>query len=69
MATIGRDTTITWLGHGTFHLDTPGGAKLLIDPWIDSNPARPEEWKTRVRRKGSTRSLSPMVILIISPSC
>ena len=47
MATIGRDTTITWLGHGTFHIVTPGGKKLLIDAWVDTNPACPDEWKQR----------------------
>ena len=52
MATIGRDTTITWLGHGTFHLVTPGGKKLLIDAWVDTNPACPDEWKQRVRDAG-----------------
>jgi L-ascorbate metabolism protein UlaG (beta-lactamase superfamily) len=52
MTTIGRDTTISWLGHGTFHITTPGGQKLLIDPWVDSNPACPEEWKVRVKDEG-----------------
>lgn len=49
MATIGRDTTITWLGHATFHIATPGGKRLLIDAWVDGNPACPDEWKRRVR--------------------
>src|SRR6266496_1732948 len=52
MATIGRDTTITWLGHGTFRITTPGGKKLLIDAWVDSNPACPDEWKQRVHTEG-----------------
>lgn len=52
MATIGRDTTISWLGHGTFHIVTPGGKKLLIDAWVDTNPACPDEWKQRVRVDG-----------------
>jgi L-ascorbate metabolism protein UlaG (beta-lactamase superfamily) len=52
MATIGRDTTITWLGHGTFHIATPGGKKLLIDAWVDTNPACPEEWKSRIKHEG-----------------
>ncbi len=51
MAAIGRDTTISWLGHGTFHIVTPEGKKLLIDPWLD-NPKCPDEWKTRVRSEG-----------------
>ena len=52
MASIGRDTTITWLGHGTFHIRTPGGKKLLIDAWVDTNPACPDEWKSRVKHEG-----------------
>ncbi|HET9223145.1 MAG TPA: metal-dependent hydrolase [Roseiflexaceae bacterium] len=52
MPTIGRDTTITWLGHGTFHITTPGGTRLLIDPWVDTNPSCPEEWKARVKQEG-----------------
>jgi L-ascorbate metabolism protein UlaG (beta-lactamase superfamily) len=52
MATIGRDTTISWLGHGTFHITTPGGKRILIDPWVESNPACPDEWKQRVRQEG-----------------
>jgi L-ascorbate metabolism protein UlaG (beta-lactamase superfamily) len=52
MTTIGRDTTITWLGHGTFHITTPGGTRLLIDSWVDTNPSCPEEWKARVKQEG-----------------
>src|SRR4029077_13917765 len=33
---------ITWLGHGSFQIDTPAGACVLIDPWITGNPSRPE---------------------------
>ena len=39
---------ITWLGHGTFLLTSPGGKRILIDPWLEDNPACPTEWK-RVR--------------------
>jgi L-ascorbate metabolism protein UlaG (beta-lactamase superfamily) len=52
MATLGRETTIAWLGHGTFHITTPGGKRLLIDSWVDSNPACPDEWKQRVKQEG-----------------
>ena len=33
---------ITWLGHGSFQLDTPAGARVLIDPWHSGNPSWPE---------------------------
>jgi L-ascorbate metabolism protein UlaG (beta-lactamase superfamily) len=49
MTTLGKNTTITWLGHGTFHIVTPEGRRVLIDAWIDGNPACPEEWKARAR--------------------
>jgi L-ascorbate metabolism protein UlaG (beta-lactamase superfamily) len=52
MATLNRDTTISWLGHGTFHIVTPTGKKLLLDAWVDSNPACPTEWKDRIRHEG-----------------
>lgn len=52
MASIGRDTTISWLGHGTFHITTPTGKKLLIDSWVETNPACPDAWKQRVRSEG-----------------
>lgn len=50
MATLGKDVTITWLGHGTFHLRTPEGQNLLIDAWVDTNPACPEPLKAQVRQ-------------------
>ena len=37
---------ITWLGHSTFSITTPGGKKLLIDPWVQGNPACPDDHKT-----------------------
>lgn len=32
---------ITWLGHSTVSLVTPGGKRVLIDPWLSGNPACP----------------------------
>ena len=37
--------SITWLGHSTFILRTPGGRRLLFDPWLSSNPACPASMK------------------------
>ena len=37
---------LTWLGHATFRIETPGGKTILIDPWIRSNPMCPEKDKT-----------------------
>lgn len=32
---------ITWLGHATFRIETPGGKIILIDPWVMGNPVCP----------------------------
>jgi L-ascorbate metabolism protein UlaG (beta-lactamase superfamily) len=42
------ETRCTWLGHGTFLLQTPGGRRLLLDAWVDHNPACPEAGKRLV---------------------
>jgi L-ascorbate metabolism protein UlaG (beta-lactamase superfamily) len=36
---------ITWLGHATFLLRTPGGKRVLLDPWLTGNPSCPEAMK------------------------
>ena len=33
---------ITWLGHGTFSMRTAEGKTLLLDPWVEHNPACPD---------------------------
>jgi L-ascorbate metabolism protein UlaG (beta-lactamase superfamily) len=37
--------SITWLGHATFLLQTPGGKKILLDPWVTGNPMSPPDAK------------------------
>ena len=37
-----ENTTITWLGHATWHIKTPGGVDVLVDPWLSTNPKCPE---------------------------
>ncbi len=32
---------ITWLGHGTYQLRLETGEVILVDPWIEGNPAYP----------------------------
>lgn len=39
------DLSITWLGHSTFRIVTPGGKSVLIDPWVAGNPACPDKAK------------------------
>jgi L-ascorbate metabolism protein UlaG (beta-lactamase superfamily) len=33
---------LTWLGHAAFRLDSPGGKRIYIDPWLSGNPKCPE---------------------------
>lgn len=40
-----NDTSITYLGHATVLIETPGGKLILIDPWTIGNPACPEEFR------------------------
>jgi L-ascorbate metabolism protein UlaG (beta-lactamase superfamily) len=37
--------SITWLGHATFILRTPGGTRIILDPWVSTNPSTPESAK------------------------
>jgi len=37
--------TYKWLGHATFLFTTPGGKRVLLDPWITGNPMTPESAK------------------------
>jgi len=43
---LDKDITLEYLGHSTFLITTPGGQKLLIDPWVENNPSCPQERKT-----------------------
>jgi L-ascorbate metabolism protein UlaG (beta-lactamase superfamily) len=40
-----RGNKITWLGHATFRITTPSGKVILLEPWVDSNPACPDSLK------------------------
>ena len=35
------NVTFTWLGHGSYRLDSPGGPRIYVDPWLD-NPKFPD---------------------------
>jgi L-ascorbate metabolism protein UlaG (beta-lactamase superfamily) len=37
--------TLTWLGHASFRLDSPGGKRIYVDPWLDGNPKCPDAEK------------------------
>jgi L-ascorbate metabolism protein UlaG (beta-lactamase superfamily) len=42
------DASLTWLGHAAFRLDSPGGKRIYVDPWLD-NPKCPDSEKTPER--------------------
>jgi L-ascorbate metabolism protein UlaG (beta-lactamase superfamily) len=37
--------SITWLGHATFIIGTPGGKRIVTDPWLEGNPVCPADRK------------------------
>jgi L-ascorbate metabolism protein UlaG (beta-lactamase superfamily) len=41
--------TITWLGHASFLVTSPGGTQLLLDPWLKGNPSTPDSLKDSSR--------------------
>lgn len=43
---LNRGVKITWLGHATFKIVSPGGRTVLIDPWVMGNPACPQHLKS-----------------------
>jgi L-ascorbate metabolism protein UlaG (beta-lactamase superfamily) len=44
MAQTGR-LSITWFGHATFLITTPGGKRIVTDPWLEHNPKCPPGMK------------------------
>ncbi|MGB0036313.1 MAG: metal-dependent hydrolase [Candidatus Acidiferrales bacterium] len=40
-----RGNKLTWLGHSTFRITTPSGKVIVLDPWVQTNPACPEAVK------------------------
>lgn len=36
------NVALTWLGHASFRIDSPGGKRIYIDPWLEGNPRCPE---------------------------
>jgi len=35
-------TALTWLGHSAFRVDSPGGKRIYVDPFLHGNPKCPE---------------------------
>lgn len=45
MNKLNRGVEIKYLGHSTFTIRSPKGKTILIDPWVQGNPACPDEHK------------------------
>ena len=44
MATL-QKLSITWYGHSTFVITTPGGKRIVTDPFLENNPMCPPNMK------------------------
>ncbi len=42
---------VQWLGHAAFEITSPGGTKILIDPFLSANPSTPDSLKRLSRYK------------------
>lgn len=56
---------LVWLGHAGFEIVSPGGTRLLIDPWISGNPAVPAGYADSARY--AAPATRPAVILVTHP--
>ena len=56
-----RQITVRWLGHAAFEITSPGGTRLLVDPFITGNPSTPDSLKNLARWEGVHR---PSAILV-----
>ena len=37
------DGSLTWLGHASFRIDSPGGKRIYVDPFLETRPAPDDE--------------------------
>jgi L-ascorbate metabolism protein UlaG (beta-lactamase superfamily) len=57
----GGNVKVRWLGHAAFEIESPGGTKLVIDPFIKDNPLTPEPLKKLDRYKDADK---PHAVLV-----
>ncbi|MCY3827441.1 MAG: MBL fold metallo-hydrolase, partial [Candidatus Dadabacteria bacterium] len=43
MEILNNGIEITYFGHSTFSVKSPGGKTVMIDPWLEGNPSCPEQ--------------------------
>jgi L-ascorbate metabolism protein UlaG (beta-lactamase superfamily) len=51
-----QSLSFTWLGHSTFVFRSPGGKRLLIEPFVASNPSCPD----------SAKKVGPLDLILIT---
>jgi L-ascorbate metabolism protein UlaG (beta-lactamase superfamily) len=56
---------VRWLGHAAFEIVSPGGTRLLIDPWLLENPSTPAIYKDTTR--WAKQESRPSAILATHP--
>jgi L-ascorbate metabolism protein UlaG (beta-lactamase superfamily) len=52
---------VRWYGHATFEITSPGGTRILIDPFITGNPTTPDSLKNLTQFNGAGK---PAAILV-----
>ena len=45
---------VRWLGHAAFEVVSPGGTRVLIDPWLLENPSTPAAYRDTTYWDGPT---------------
>src|SRR6185436_10079873 len=48
--------SFTWFGHSTFLVVSPGGRRILFDPWVTGNPSAPE----------SAKKIGPLDLILVT---
>jgi len=44
-AAMAQQVELMWLGHSTFHITSPSGKVIVIDPFLKQNPRAPAKYK------------------------
>ena len=52
--------TVRWLGHAAFEVTSSGGTRIVIDPFLTSNPATPDSLK-RLSRYATSKPAAVLV--------
>jgi L-ascorbate metabolism protein UlaG (beta-lactamase superfamily) len=56
-----RPISVRWLGHAAFEIVSPGGTRLLLDPFLSGNPTTPDSLKDMARYAGPAKPAAVLV--------